>query len=453
MIAMKGDLKEILESRTQVARLAGVFLASFGLLWILARLARRAYPGADIPLHWPISEGQWTRPTSLNPGFLFAAFCLGVLAVVLTKHKPTPKVAIGISLCFAVASNGILGADVGFANTIVGQNPLSPQYHTDALAIADSGAFVANYEALQPSLTTHSKTHPPGPVLLMKHGIDLGASPMLWALLLGVLSLGAMLLLLDACLAMGGQSGEERGWWVLAVGCLPAIQIYSIYSIDASIAALAGSLALAPRLLRPWARIVMAALALCAIAWLSFGVVVLALLVPAAWYVWRRPIWEPIAVLCIAALSGIALHAATGYDYFESFRIASRLENPQGYRLLADPVSFLATRLENMAEPLLFAGPVVLLILAATIAGRKQVTNPDLGVTGVLVALLVLAFLTGAYRTGETARACLFVWPFLGAAIGAYAVPNLISQRSRTVVVGAAVFQTFLMQSAVMFYW
>jgi hypothetical protein len=61
-------------------------------------------------------------------------------------------------------------------------------------------------------------------------------------------------------------------------------------------------------------------------------------------------------------------------------------------------------------------------------------------VTTVAVILLLVMFVTGAYRTGETARACLFVVPFIGLSFA-----RLGAERLRLLTIAAAI-QTIGMQ-------
>jgi hypothetical protein len=78
--------------------------------------------------------------------------------------------------------------------------------------------------------------------------------------------------------------------------------------------------------------------------------------------------------------------------------------------------------------------------------------NAALGGRLYLTAVITLGalFLTGAYRTGETARACLFIYPFLLLPILAAEYP----ERQRWRWIFAAVFgQTLLMQLFGRYFW
>jgi hypothetical protein len=115
-----------------------------------------------------------------------------------------------------------------------------------------------------------------------------------------------------------------------------------------------------------------------------------------------------------------------------AFLTASRSENPNGFQAIGVPIHYWLTRLENMGNIAVFASVPVLAVLV-----RKR---PDrLTAAGVLVLLLM--FITGAYRTGETARACMFIYPFLFLTLKDLPAPFIRR------LVAAAGIQTILMQA------
>jgi hypothetical protein len=114
----------------------------------------------------------------------------------------------------------------------------------------------------------------------------------------------------------------------------------------------------------------------------------------------------------------VGLYLGGGFSYIAALRTATHLENPHGFRLLAEPLSYLSTRLEDVCEIAVFAGPVLLSLILGNAKDfvREHPLGGRLLVTGL--ATLAALFLTGAYRTGETARACLFIFPYLLSACG-----------------------------------
>jgi hypothetical protein len=79
-------------------------------------------------------------------------------------------------------------------------------------------------------------------------------------------------------------------------------------------------------------------------------------------------------------------------------------------------MAYLMTRLEDVCEiGLFFSFACLAALLAAPVRSLRPLHPGDapgrLALMGVSV--LALLFLTGAYRTGETARGCLFIYPYL----------------------------------------
>jgi hypothetical protein len=189
---------------------------------------------------------------------------------------------------------------------------------------------------------------------------------------------------------------------------------------------------------------------------LTFGAVFLVAVsvIAAAWeaVVLRR--WR-VAVATTAAIAALAavlatLHWCFGYDHVRAFVTASRIENPQGYRALAEPLAFLMTRIEGFWEIVLFASIGVAAVAADRWRRRRlpggdcpgRVRN-DVGAWLACAGLLTLVamFAAGAYRTGETARACLFIYPYLLLSIRGVRGPALDG------LIAVAAVQTAIMQT------
>jgi len=250
----------------------------------------------------------------------------------------------------------------------------------------------------------------------------------------------------------------RRGHATLLLLLLPAVQVYFCASLDALIAGLLLALiAVYVGEGREAARLAASGALLFAASFLTFGVLwALPVLFAADVLRWRRTrrpvalLRLPLVLLGVAAAYG-ALRAAYGFDYLTALRTASRLENPDGFRGFVEPVSYLFTRLENVAELAAFAGPWLLLWIWR---GRGPLRrSAPLGWTLFGAATLTLGamFLTGAYRTGETARACLFVWPFL--LLPALAAPVDADEHDRTTLLWLALGQGLLLQFFGRWFW
>jgi len=80
--------------------------------------------------------------------------------------------------------------------------------------------------------------------------------------------------------------------------------------------------------------------------------------------------------------------------------------------LFLDPVNYLFTRLEDVFELAVFLGPWLIVLIAR---GFKQgwADRSRLYTLAVLgIGTLLAMFFTGAFRTGETARAAMFIFPY-----------------------------------------
>ena len=130
------------------------------------------------------------------------------------------------------------------------------------------------------------------------------------------------------------------------------------------------------------------------------------------------------------------------------FLVASLLaaEGVVRFLLFHDAREYLATRVEDVAEILFFLSPGVLALLLSR-RGRGPSPHPGRAVALAGIGMLLLAFLTGAFRTGETARACLFVYPYFlllvhGASLHAWTTCALL-----------AALQTVALQLTGSFFW
>jgi hypothetical protein len=146
----------------------------------------------------------------------------------------------------------------------------------------------------------------------------------------------------------------------------------------------------------------------------------------------------------------LALYFFSGFSYIAALRTATHLENPHGFRLLSEPLSYFVTRLEDIAEIALFLGPFLLSILSRSMKRFRREYTHAARLHLTAVATLGALFLTGAYRTGETARACLFIFPYLLLPILASAVWE---RAHRKWILGSVFAQALLMQLLGRYFW
>jgi hypothetical protein len=115
--------------------------------------------------------------------------------------------------------------------------------------------------------------------------------------------------------------------------------------------------------------------------------------------------------LCILLLDKLY-----NYNHIMAFFKASSLLNPEGFQGFSAPVVYIMTRLESVSEIALFLSIGLMAGLVKEILSNPIISyiKDDLKVFSVAaVTVLFAMFLTGAYHTGETARACLFIYPYI----------------------------------------
>lgn len=397
----------------------------------------------DNPPFWPISIFDPIVPGEMA---LLRAMvvCLGflLLARVVLRAGPLAfPVLLVAAAAAAVASNALGGWERGLAGPLDGPS----SYLRDAMDIRDPGDFLSRFTDLQRTLRTHSRTHPPGAVLVY-HGLHrLVPDPAGIALLLGIL-VPALTCAFTYGVARRFTERPQALLAALVLASVPALQIYSVSSLDAIIcAAFTGVLYcfLHPD---PRVRYGGTVLALLAASSLTFAALFLAPVLLGYDLLVRRSVRSVAIALLGAAAVYLVVYLIADFSWLASFRIASSVENPQGFRLLHSPGAFLFTRLEGIVEILLFAGPV-LTLLAARGLGHARAHQRPLFVLVALGALTLLAmFLTGAFKTGETARACLFFYPYLVLPLASLASSDELDAHRQLDLVGLLMAQTLGMQ-------
>jgi len=95
---------------------------------------------------------------------------------------------------------------------------------------------------------------------------------------------------------------------------------------------------------------------------------------------------------------------------------ASISENPNGFRAFQEPIRYIATRMECVCEIALFLSIVFFAFLfhprrvGFAVSDWRSI---DTGIVLSGITALCAMFLSGAYQTGEAARAAMFIYPYL----------------------------------------
>ena len=164
---------------------------------------------------------------------------------------------------------------------------------------------------------------------------------------------------------------------------------------------------------------------------------------------WTRS--APLLALSVASVVGCAalLYFVYDYNHLQAFATAAKLENPDGFLLFSNPTSFVMTRIEDVAELALFLSvPALALCVRGGLDLRNFAQAPTQFVLPILaITTLAVVLASGAYRTGETARAVIHIYPFLLLLLNKTDVEAL---RSATVLAG---MQTVIMQTFGSYHW
>jgi hypothetical protein len=160
-----------------------------------------------------------------------------------------------------------------------------------------------------------------------------------------------------------------------------------------------------------------------------------------------------IAVL-VCAVAWWVVFKLLGFNYMHSFVVASRIENPSGFRLFANPANYFLTRIECGAEILLFLGPWLIALcvrgLRLGLSGSESMGN-RVAIAGF--GVLALMFMVGAFHTGETARVCLFIYPLFMLPIARYLHGIEPTNREHVQLASLVFFQSLLMQYVGFYVW
>ncbi|MFH2103631.1 MAG: hypothetical protein ABIJ39_09800 [Chloroflexota bacterium] len=394
------------------------FSIAFAALFYLANRVVHLYcsprPDLDCPASWPISIFRLRAPPELYfpqlSHFAAAVATLSALILVLVvlqraRYKIALVACAGVMLI--LGSNLIQGSNFGFTRPISGPD----EYYTDALRIENPVQFVATFVERQAEYGIHSRSHPPGAVLTIYVLSRFLEDPALISVAIAAIS-GMLTAVLFHHLISSEHDEALAGYVTFLLLLVPSVQIYYAASLDAVIAMLLlGALAFFVTSTSRLSTVVVFVFMSLA-SFLTFGFsFIIPVIIGHEWLTSRKLKRSGVLIITLVLLY-LIVYVLTGFNYAESFLIASMIENPQGFRLFADPVGYLVTRIENIAEIVFFFGPF-LTLLAYLGLWWPQPGDRLTRVTVLGLVSLGLMFLAGVFRTGETARAAMFIYPFL----------------------------------------
>jgi hypothetical protein len=411
----------------QILVYTAIFLTSVVVLQRALRFTCADWIRFDCPDYWPVSIFSPRLPSVRD---VIVALAVMLVFFVLAKFLETRKYNIwltAVSGAIVIAGlSSIHGLDVGYYAPIAGDAqtgilvPYSlngQEYYHDALTVADPVYFLAHYNEIQPTLHRHAHTHPPGAVLTFYFLQRTVKDPALIALMIMLVSIFGTGYFSYRIMRTEFLEGTS-GYMAFLLMLLPAIQIYYLATIDALITTLLIATLYLFCFGKSSRALVGAVAMLCVSFLLTFvSLFILPVLVGFDLIV-KKSLRRSVITIGVLGSFYVILYLLTGYNAFQAFRTASAFENPQGFMLFTDPVNYLFTRFEDLAEIIFFLGPFLLFLF---IRGIRSIKLRPLDVLTALACITLLGmFVSGAWRTGETARACAFIYPFLFFPVGRY---------------------------------
>jgi len=429
----------------------GIVLASNAVV----RLIRRHVVTFDCPPGWPISIVSLRIPGGKD---LLVALgvvcCFYVLVRVVARMRYRLGGVIVAGLALTLGTNLVQGWTDAFVTPIAGLGGLDHgiQYYHDAITVTDAWEFFRHYTHRQPGLLNHSQTHPPGAVLTLYALIQLLEDPAAIAIVLAVAALVLSAIFLHGLLRRYLADAELAGYVTLLFLLIPSVQIYYAASLDALIAAALLGVVYGFTHPRSAFGIPICAIFLLLASFLTFGFVFVVPVIVGFEWLTRRSILRSGVVLSAVGIVYVLIYVAFDFNYVESLLIASILENPRGFMLVAEPASYIFTRLECCCEILVFFGPFLSVLCWRGFKAMRK-SEPPAVLAWLGVVTLLAMFATGAFRTGETARACLFIYPYLILPVAAWLQQVRPSLQQRKLLLGLVFGQAVCMQLAGNYFW
>ena len=411
------------------------------------------YDGISTTSYFPFSV--------FSPSFHVSGIPYAIIFVLVLYFTIKYRFYSNIFSTYMLGSSLILLGNMSLGNVeLAFVNPISGgdiQYYHDAIKIESWRNWLSSFNVNQESLICHAKTHPPGAVLIEFFLFTVSKNPLWISLVFLFLSSVSIFLIYKIFIEIGKDKLFSNKMAFLYV-VIPSVNIYSLASLDAIIAMLANIIILGmiiiidcrgSKRMVTWG--VLSAVSITLVSLLTFGAIYLwAIMGAFSLYLFYFHNNKNILILFSSSLvlfliSAALLNQTYNYDYFESFLTASRLENKHGFMLFSEPLNYFVTRVEDVFEIVVFLSLGIMAFLTTI---KYKLQNNLYGTLSLIaIVILLLMFLTGAYKTGETARACLFVVGFV--LILLKNIPNSLL----TSLISFAALQTILMQILGFYFW
>lgn len=388
-------------------------------------------------------------------GFVFAFLFLiaGILAFRYSEK-------LNVILLFVIAIVLVLLGNLSQGNfDIAFLQPFylkGRQYYTDALAITNGQVWLRDFSKNLEQFQMHTKTHPPFVTLLHYWILNISNIETLAIVFFAIGSLSFPLFY--KILVHLGFEQTRRTWMLLLLAVIPSVNIYLLVSIDALV--LTSTLIFLLGLARIFHKNKIDSISFLLI---SFGLILTNLITFSGLFLFAflgcfsfyfllkgkwNFVWLSLMSAVVFVLAFTVIYATTGYNQLDTFLLASHSENPDGFRLFHQPFVYLMTRLEDIGEIFLFLSFGFLAVFFSKKSGTEVFENRNINILFFsAITAISMMLLTGAYGTGETARACLFLVPYF------LILLKDISSENFKILFYLCLFQTFGMQIIGNFYW
>lgn len=437
--------ENVIFSRKRIFLLSLAFIASVVFLNTTANVIRRLVaPG--MPEYWPISQ-FYPRFPDLH--YFFFAIAIIIFFSFLMKYLSTieshPWLISIIGILLVLATNLTQGFPYGLENPIIGGGKGGIQYYHEILKIVDLPYFLYYFEALQPDMLLHSAVHPPGATLVIYALLRLLKEPVVVSIALMILAV-PLTVYFFYNLIKREFGNEIAGYISLLLILLPTVQIHYLATIDSLILGISiGTLYffLHRTIL---VSIIGGVILLFIFSFLTFAFLFFLPVMFGFEILRMKSVKRSFIIMLALVLIYFVIYYLIGFNYINSFYIASAIENPEGFRLTASPLYYILTRIENIAEIAVFFGPFLLVLMFLGFPIMRSRHSRFFYLVILSFITLMAMFLTGAYRTGETARLCMYIYPYMLFPVIIYLKETHVKQSEKIKLMGLVFAQSLFMQ-------
>jgi len=458
-VSTEGNNTELFSNK-EIVYFTLVFIVFWVVISIIFNILGEIYK-VGVATLYPVGKCRLLTPSFLEILIAISIFC-GFLIIlkIYTKYEFDLKIIILIGILLIIGTSLINGLWKGLVSPTEGSGGLI--FYWDAIEIENryknAYEFIRIYNQKQEKLEYHSRTHPPGAVLLYYVLYKIFYFSALISIAVCIISASFSAYFLNKVLKR--EINEEVSpYMIFLYLLLPAIQVYYLANLYAIITTLI--IAVIYFYLHPKKSISLIGTILCIflIAFLTFMVIFIigVLFCFELLKSYKDKKIKNFEKLYIISLSLFCIYVmflvVFRFNYITSFLYASGEENPYGFSLIATPHEYLITRVEDILEIAIFFGPfMIILFVRGFPIMKKNYSDLYLLTISVLIILLSL-FLAGVYRTGETARACSYIYPFLLFPVVIYLFHNNFSLKEKNKLLILVFIQTVIMQTFGYYKW